>query len=143
MRETNRNLTSLAQNKKLDERERLQMELDDVRRQLTGRDSEVKDLMHKLRVTEKSHKQQMNAERNRQAMVQKRLEDSLKEITSLKKDLKVVGMCCKHGLFQIDNCSLIFNRTRTRSSTAATSTPIASADIQSPESCLGPAAWEP
>ncbi len=40
MRETNRSLTNLTQTKGLEQRERLQEELDDIRGQLQARDKE-------------------------------------------------------------------------------------------------------
>ena len=46
-------------------------------------------LMHKVRLLERSHKQQLGSEKNRQSDLQKRLNQAEREITTLRRDIKV------------------------------------------------------
>ena len=46
-------------------------------------------LMHKVRLLERSHKQQLGSEKIRQSDLQKRLNQAEREITTLRRDIKV------------------------------------------------------
>jgi hypothetical protein len=104
------------------------------------------DLMHKLRLTDRSHKQQLSSEKNKQTNLQKKLQTAEKEIEDLKKDLKVnnnfVAFPMRHAPHEENN---LLCRKRRRLSTAVTSTRTASAagPPQRPAAaaaCLRPAA---
>ncbi len=45
--------------------------------------------MHKLRLSERSHKHQLGQERNKQVALQKKLDQALRDIEDLRKELKV------------------------------------------------------
>ncbi|XP_059083860.1 lebercilin-like isoform X2 [Tigriopus californicus] len=88
MRESNKNLTSLTQTKKLDQREQLQVELGNVQDQLVLRDQENSDMRHKIAIIEKSHRQQMNHLRGKYHGLVKKMDLAKQEIEKLKDDIK-------------------------------------------------------
>lgn len=88
MRESNKNLTSLTQNKKLDQRENLQNELGNVQDQLILRDQENSEMRHKIAIIEKSHRQQMNHLRGKYQGLIKKMDQAQQEIEKLKLDIK-------------------------------------------------------
>ena len=49
----------------------------------------LQTLMHKIRLLERSHKQQLGSEKNRQSDLQKRLTQAEREIDVLRRDIKV------------------------------------------------------
>ena len=49
----------------------------------------LQTLMHKIRLLERSHKQQLGSEKNRQSDLQKRLTQADREIAQLRRDMKV------------------------------------------------------
>ncbi|CAB4056329.1 unnamed protein product [Lepeophtheirus salmonis] len=74
MREANRRLKVLVESEDLEDRDSLQNQVEDLQSQLLLRDNELKELMHKLTIKEKHHKQQLSNEKSKLKTLKKEVE---------------------------------------------------------------------
>jgi hypothetical protein len=83
LREANRSLKQINMESGLEEKVTLKTELEELKEALERRDTEVKDLLHRQDILEKSHKQQLVAEMKKKKEVRRQLAASADRIKTL------------------------------------------------------------